>query len=857
MSNRYAPSRRALRCAAALGLCLPAALAAQQRHNGLLVGRVLSGDVAVPSAAIIVSGGRVTLARVDGRFRMSLPAGRYEVRAQRIGYASGRDSVTIVAGDSAVVTFKVDRALSSLEQVAWLGTRGFERAVADAPAPVDVIDGVQLRSTGRTSTADALLAFAPSLNRSHAGAEQGSDLVHAITMRGLDPDEVLVLVNGKRRHSSAQVNINGSLGRGASGVDLDAIPASLVDHVEILHGDATAQYGSDAIAGVVNIVLKSGVHGVAESMAGSRLTTVNVGDGSAAQPFGNATHDASDGRTFAASIDKGVVFGERGFLHGGLELRDRGATNRTVAGPFNLGAAQNGYGDAYAHDVALLFNGGNLFRSGVELYGNAGGSHRVVNAEYPVSSLGTTPVSPVVSAADGDYAGTLGLRGHLDDWRYDVSTVLGWNAVDLSLAPAYNVLLVGGGTRASLDAGSQRFAQSTTNVELFRTLPFFDELRFTLGGELRHESYRVKAGEPASDQTPADATEIAPYWLGLAAFSPSQATDAARTALAAHVDLEADVNDALVIGLAGRVEHYGDVGTQLAGKLSMRLEPVRNVALRGSVARGFHAPTLQQASLSITDTAVTFPTGQILPVSSPLLTGVVPALRAERSTDYSVGLVAALTSALSFSADLYRTDLKDRLVISDGTLVSGGGYIAWVTNGVDTRTTGLDATASYGVKFDSAGTLRLTAGANVNHLSVQRNEALSRASLTRFVDGQPRDNVFASAQLALGAAAAMLRVQSFGSVTVEGISVLPPSGGISGVGYLEGTLGRRTVTDASVSYTLRRKYTVTAGADNLFDAYPSRAAVSTSTFDLASPYRTESPFGFNGRFVYGKLSIYL
>jgi Outer membrane receptor for ferrienterochelin and colicins len=384
--------RRALRRLAVAGLLAPVMLPAQQT-TGVLVGRVLAGDVAVPSATIILGSGRVILARQDGRFRAAAPPGRYEVRAQRVGYTTARDTVTIVAGQTSTVNFKIERAAAMLEAVTSVASRGQVRSAIDVPAPVVIVQGADLRATGRTETAQMIASVEPGATTSRSAVAEGSDLIHPISLRGLNPDQVLVLVNGKRRHTSALLNVNRTIGRGGTGVDLNAIPASMIDRVEILRDGAVAQYGSDAIAGVINVVLKQGVHGDATSTVGRYATTFNQdGDGG---PVLGAPGSASDGRTIQAAIDKGVVFGERGFLHGAFELRDRGYTNRTG---YHVPPSAYRVGDPQSHDAALFLNGGNLFANGLELYGDAGGSRRTMSAAGAYTNTITAHVSERVHA---------------------------------------------------------------------------------------------------------------------------------------------------------------------------------------------------------------------------------------------------------------------------------------------------------------------------------------------------------------------------------------------------------------------------------------------------------------------------
>jgi iron complex outermembrane receptor protein len=853
---------RALRRATVLSLLLPAALWAQ-RQGGTLVGRVLSGDVAVPSATIILSGGRVILTRVDGRYRLAVPPGRYEVRAQRIGYATGRDTVTILPGQTAMLNFKLERSIAMLEAVASIGARGQVRSVIDAPVPIEVILGTDLRATGRTTTSQMLQALVPGVNVPRSSVAEGSDLIHPITLRGLGPDQVLVLVNGKRRHGSALLNVNGTVGRGSTGVDLDAIPASMIDRIEILRDGATAQYGSGAVAGVVNIVLKSGVHGDAASTLGRSATTYNRTDDSPI--YAGGERSASDGRALQASIDKGLVFGERGFLHGAFELRDRGFSNRSLAdlrpqyAPGDPRAGSSGLpadrvthrlGDPQSHDAALFLNGGNLFATGLELYADAGGSRRtmsaagvyrpafrgIANATFPDGFL------PIIRPTIDDYAGTLGLRGQLDDWAWDLSTTSGRNNVSYDVENTVSGGIVQSQTR--FGAGSVRYGQSSTTLELTRALAYFDETRVAAGAEFQAESYRIGAG-------------TAPDVLieGFPGFGPSQSTDRSRHDVAGYLDIESDVSSTFLVGLAGRVERYSDVGTLGAGKLSARWEPVRRHALRASIERGFRAPSLAQSYFG--NAATDIGTGTVGERVIPVDVAGAPALEPERTTSYSVGLAAEPTSALSLSLDVYRVDVKDRVVLLETGGVPASPYYS--VNGADTRTHGLDLSANYGLRVDAAGLLRLSAGLDLNSTTITRNlttgaVALGHIGTTRIERGQPRNTVLASAAFKRDDFGALLRTQRFGQVTVAQSQTLSVP---------DQTFGARWITDANLSYTLLRKYTFTAGADNLFDVYPDRnnipggATTSGNGYFGIFPYNAASPFGFNGRFVYGRLAIYL
>src|SRR3954463_7126285 len=363
---------------AALALLFtPALLGAQS--TGTVSGRVVdSQGTPLQGATISLAGtNRGAIARSDGSYRLTAPAGRYEIRARLLGYTPRVDSITVTAGGDGTKSFTLERAGPSIEAVSVIGTRGEERTVISAPVPIDILSSLEVRSTGRTETSQMIQALAPSFNFPRTTLGDATDNVRPATLRGLSPDQALVLVNGKRRHLSAVVNINGFVGRGSEAVDLNAIPAGMIDHIEILRDGAAAQYGSDAIAGVINIVLKQGAGGESRTTVGESMTTYNRSDDVAVTPYPVQVGEVSahDGKVLQTSLDYGWASSETNFLHLGGEFRDRGYTNRTLADPrvqyavgdpresnpalpSPEGRINHRQGDAATHDLQGFWNAG-------------------------------------------------------------------------------------------------------------------------------------------------------------------------------------------------------------------------------------------------------------------------------------------------------------------------------------------------------------------------------------------------------------------------------------------------------------------------------------------------------------------
>ncbi len=886
-------------------------LPAQQPATGAVSGRVTGDDGnAIAGATVGVTGtpfGAIT--RGDGTYRLTLRPGRYELRARLIGYGVARDSVTVTAGGAATVNFRLSRAASTLEAVAVVGSRAEARTVIESPVPVDVLTAAEIRSTGRTETAQILQQLAPSVNFPRATISDGTDHVRPATLRGLGADQVLVLVNGKRRHTSALVNVNGSVGRGQAAVDLNAIPASMIERIEVLRDGASAQYGSDAIAGVVNIVLKSTGPGELGVTAGRTQTTY-------AREF-DADREATDGGTVQVALNGGVSRSQSSFLHGGLEFRDRDATNRTLGDPrpqsfaeqaanvtrTNLtGPINHRQGDAATTDVVGFYNAGHALQSGLELFsfggisrrdGEAAGFFRRAQDDRTVRSLYPNGFLPIIASRIWDVSATAGVRTQLAGWRTELSTVFGGNSFRYDIENSNNASL-GNASPREFYAGTLIDRQSTTNLDLSREFrpAAFSAVRAAAGAEFRMDWYEIQAGEPDSyrdggvrvlgeDGQPT--TRLAALGAQVfPGFRPTDATSQSRNNVAVYADVETDVTERFLVALAGRFENYSDFGSTTNGKLSSRLTLAPGYVLRGAASTGFRAPSLQQSYYSATATNFVNVGGNLQPFeikTFPVNTqqarvlGATP-LEPEKSVNFSAGVALEPMRNLSLTVDAYQIDIDDRIVLSEnftGAAVAallqplgatGGRYF---TNAIDTRTRGLDVVANYGLGLGGAGFARLTGAFARNYtrvtrvdstppaLSSQQEALFGRVERARIEEGQPRTNVLLSANWDLGRFGVVARTQRFGEVTSR--NALTAAGVPSAP---DQTFGAKWITDLSASVRPLPRVTLAVGADNVFDVYPDEnsdrriaSAVDSGNANFGIfPYSQFSPFGFNGRFVY-------
>ena len=760
---------------------------------------------------------------------------------------------------------------TTLDQVIVTGTRVTDRTVAESLSPIDIITPEALQATGTTELATALSRALPSLNFPRPAITDGTSAIRPAQLRGLAPDQVLVLVNGKRRHTTALLNVNGSQGRGSSPVDLNAIPISAIERVEVLRDGASAQYGSDAIAGVINLVLKG-----------------NGSGGSIDASYGQ--YSAGDGQQSQLSGDAGIALGQDGgFVHVAAQVGQQDPTNR--ARPFagtpkstqpQLGQKAFIYGDPEVESWALSLNAELPLTDTIDLYAFGMASERDItsfaffrapnNANQNVLSIYPDGFVPQINNIADDRSLVAGVRGQNAGWRWDLSYNYGYNHLDFHTRNTLNASL-GATSPTSFDAGALEVTQNIVNFDVSRQ---FDwglayPVNLAVGTEYRDEKWNQSPGEPGSWQQGPLASPIAAGAQGFPGFRPGDAGHHSRDSYALYADLEADLSDRFSAGAAVRYEDYSDFGNQVSGKLSARYAFTDTVALRGTVSSGFRAPSLSQQNYQTTST------GFIAGFTEPFEIRTFPAtssiaqalgaepLKAEESLSVSLGLVLQPVDRLYVTIDAYQVDVDDRIVLSSNMIgnavrvfleargifgVTGGRYF---TNAIDTRTRGIDIVGSY--NWDLAhGSFDLTAGYNYSQTDITRIapnpvelqtgglnlERIDRAERGRIEAGFPRDKFVLNGSWKLQDWTFLAGTTRYGSFETT-----------PNVAANDQTYDARWLLDLAATYHLDR-WSFTLGGDNVLNEYPEENIFGNSTSGQF-PYNSASPFGFNGAYMYARV----
>ena len=853
-----------------------------------------------------------------------------------------------VAESEGTVTIRLQLAVVSevVDVQANVGTRSAGVRPLESSVPVELVLGERLRTSGQIETGRALQMQAPSFNFSSSTISDGTDALRPATLRGMGPDQTLVLVNGKRRHNSALLHVNTSVGRGTAGTDMNAIPIAAIERIEVLRDGAAAQYGSDAIAGVINLVLKSSPGFTMDTSWGQTY--------------------AGDGDTFVHSMNGGWASEEGAFFNVTFETRLRDRTNRagwsgrrqypyvecagdapyaTGSGAGNPGAGMPGQcfdpreytfyrknfriGDADSDQLSTYYNTGIPLGQRATFYSFGGwtqrdnqstGFYRRANQSNTVTEFYPDGFLPEINSNILDISFTSGIEfAATNGWNYDLSVSHGRNSFDFLITNSNNATY-GTASPRQADSGGPRFDQTAFNFGASREFEGAERTtNVAYGLEVRQDRYGIRAGEPMSylnckdDPSVADKSACVSAPAGIQVFPGFQRdVDESRTNVGAYGDLEFLVSERFRMGVAGRFERYSDFGSALTGKLSLRYDFNPVFAVRGSVNTGFRAPSLHQ--LYFTNVSTQFVTnddgvtvaqerGTYRNDSSVAKALGIPDLKEESSVNFSGGVVARISPTTSFTADAFRVDVRDRIVIS-------GSFNRGKLAGIPEAISGLDAVNATAAQFFTNAAKTVTSGMEFafNSLQAFRNGSVldlgvsgmlvntelegnvnapallvgledtifggqDRSILTEW---QPNTRVQGTLEYRIGPLRVGGGVRYFGSYWVQEGGSLgeKPCGSSSfsssAIGGSRQQFCGKVLTDIHVGIRMFKYSELTLGAHNLLNAVPDQNMVgqtrggrledSSGRAIIESPgiflfSRRAAPFGFNGGYYYARYSI--
>ncbi len=790
-----------------------------------------------------------------------------------------------------------------LEQFVSIGTRFDQRTVTQSPVPIDIISTSDLQVGGQNDMGQMLAASVPSIFFQPNQSASDASFARPIRLRGLASNQLLILVNGKRRHGSAhkaEVDVIGT--------DINSLPPNAFGSVEVLRDGAAAQYGSDAIGGVLNFVLRSD--------QGVEVATM----------FGQQYE--GDGDVFEATIDAGTVWGPNGFLHASAYFRTRDSTNRqgtdvrqqyfglrngqpvifgTVSATDNTPVLlpgdsfdpreatfdrNNNYrrGSSESEEYGIVLNTRRALTDTITFSAFGGYSERESRNPYvfrrPLDANNVRAIfpdgyQPIQIPRVDDTSLSLGLNGKAGEWDWELSETWGRNRVAIYPTNTLNATL-GVDSPTGFYAGGVGLQQASTNLDLKRS---FDgglpaPINFATGLEYRWENYWIVAGEPDSYRVgpvkvldgPQAGTQPNAGSQGYPGFRPSDEVDPTRDNVALYVDAETKFVERLLLSAAARYEEYSDAGDTLDGKIAGRLELTPAIALRASVSSGFRAPSLVESYYSQSPTlfvsGVSFITRHF-PVSTPQARALgATDLTPEQSVGYSAGVTGSFGENLSLSVDFYRIEVTDQIVRTSlfndaGTraFLAANGFtdVAGATffvNGVDLETEGMDFTGRYSMKFAHGGALTLTSALNRNRPTVTRvaptPPELAAITTIPILDtnrrisleqARPRESFNASVRYEVGKWEFATRLTRHGKYVTAGATRA-----------LDLTYAAQWITDLDLSYRYSDSLSFSVGASNLFDVYPDKVPQANNPSGVTQ-YNNGSPFGYNGGFYFTRITL--
>lgn len=686
-----------------------------------LSGYIVQDNKPMANAVVTIEGTTIsTITNAEGYYTFDVQPGSYTLSAVIIGHEPLTEHIEVLSDDEQSIDF--DFTSLNLNEVVLVGSRGKARSIMDAVAPIDVIDISQVtKEVGQVSLNQILNYVVPSFSSNTQVISDGTDHIDPASLRGLGPDQVLVLINGKRRHTTSLINVNGTFGKGSVGTDLNAIPTSAIKRIEILRDGASAQYGSDAIAGVINIVLEDATDQVKAMISYGGNWSKNAADN-------------FDGEQVQANLNYGVKVGEKGGfvnLSASFDQRDYFNRQKTFTGTIftdynrpdlymnptgmditdeelaRRGETRADYisrvGQAKTKGGALFLNSVLPVNDKTEVYAFGGLNYR--NGEsaafrrqpaqfhQSVQSIFPNGYLPLIETNNYDRSLSAGIRSEINDWKVDFSNTYGNNTLDFKAKNTVNASMREA-SPTSFEAGGYRFTQNTTNIDFSRYFDdIMDGLNIAFGAEYRYENYQIEAGEEASYTNYGKARKIGVDANGkdillpdtngnidtlfglngkaliggaqaFPGFLPENAVNASRTALAAYIDTELNLSPEWMVTAAARFENFSDFGSTINGKLATRYK-IGNLVFRAAASTGFRAPSLHQSNFSATSSlfldGVIQNSGTFTNESRVAKLLGIPKLKEEKSKNISAGFTANM-GKFKLTVDGYFIRIDDRIV---------------------------------------------------------------------------------------------------------------------------------------------------------------------------------------------------
>lgn len=875
---------------------------AQQLISGTV--KDLTGQ-ALPGANVLIKGSiNGTTTDFNGKFQLKVSTGAVLV-ISFVGYQN--KEITI---DNKTTYEIVLESGEQLKEVNVVGSRSTKRTAIDTPVPVDIINISELVSqNGQVEITQILQYAAPSFNASKQSGSDGADHIVPASLRGLGPDQTLVLINGKRRHQSSLVNIFGTRGRGNSGTDLNTIPVAAIKRIEVLRDGASAQYGSDAIAGVINIVLNDQTDGFVGGITYGAYSTA-IGNGWEAAT-GETLYNVEgknrldgkdksfDGETTKFDLNYGVKVGEKGFVNFTTELFSKAKTLRPG---FDW---RKGYGSAAVDAFNFMVNSSVALSDDTEVYAFGGRSFRDTNANAfsrngfadgdnrSVPSLYPNGFTPQITSNINDISISTGLKHVLKSgWNVDFSNTFGMNDFHYYTKNSNNASLKDA-SPTDFDAGGHSLAQNTTGIDFSK---YFENhlkgLNLAFGLEFRTENFIIYAGEessyalydiyglpvtnPATQTVAFDSNgdDLPGGSQGFPGYSPGNEVDRSRTNLSFYADSELSFTENFLVGLALRYENYSDFGSTFNYKVASRLKISNDLSVRSSISSGFRAPSLAQLYYNLIFTNIV--NGESLPSllsannSTVTKSFGIKQLTEEKALNGSFGFTYK-KGGFTATVDAYSIKVDDRIVLTDNFDASGLNLgvdaAQFFANGVDTRTQGVDFVFTYNGLLSANSSYSIGLVGNMNELKINK---IHNGALNEFTFFSPFSRAYLKAAapdyklgLNMGYKYQKLNVNAtltqFSQVELQDFqwvdSPATTQAEADALYAVATDVYKKAMTvDLNISYKFSNALSFTLGGNNIFNKYP------TPQFDAWTDQgglMDSVQMGSDGAYFYGKLEFKL